>query len=123
MRHELLQVHGSALCSRLNVELTAWRTRSLADHSWPYLFVDARYEKVRGAGRVVSQRVLITYGVRDDGFRETVAVGCADTESEATYPALFADLRARSLFGRVLVTSGTHPGLKAATARRFRGES
>ena len=60
----------SALCGRLDAELTAWRTRCLSEHTWPYLFVDARYEKVRRGGRVVSQGVLIAYGVRDDGFRE-----------------------------------------------------
>jgi putative transposase len=113
----------SALCGRLDAELTAWRTRSLADHAWPYLFVDARYEKVRRGGRVVSQGVLIAYGVRDDGFREIVAVGCADTESEATYHELFADLKARGLSGVVLVTSDAHPGLKAAIARHFQGAS
>ena len=113
----------SALCGRLDAELSAWRSRSLSDHTWPYLFVDARYEKVRRAGRVVSQGVLITYGVREDGFREIVGVDCADTESEATYQSLFADLKARGLSGVVLVTSDAHPGLKAAIARYFQGAS
>ena len=101
----------------------AWRTRCLSGHAWPYLFVDARYEKVRRAGRVVSQGVLIVYGVRDDGFREIVAVAVADIESEATYHDLFADLKARGLSGVVLVTSDAHPGLKAAIARHFQGAS
>ena len=113
----------SALCGRLDAELSAWRRRSLADHSWPYLFVDARYEKVRRAGRVLSQGVLITYGVRGDGYREIVAVACADTESEATYHELFTDLKARGLSGVVLVTSDAHPGLKVAIARHFQGAS
>lgn len=113
----------SALCGRLDAELIAWRARCLADHAWPYLFVDARYEKVRRAGRVVSQGVLIAYGVRDDGFREIVAVQCADTESSATYHELFADLKARGLSGVQLVTSDAHPGLKAAIARHFQGAS
>ncbi|MDO9557520.1 MAG: IS256 family transposase [Coriobacteriia bacterium] len=113
----------SALCGRLDAELSAWRTRSLSDHTWPYLFVDARYEKVRRSGRVVSQGVLIAYGVRDDGFREIVAVSCEDTESEATYHELFADLKARGLSGVMLVTSDAHPGLKAAIARHFQGAS
>jgi transposase-like protein len=113
----------SALCGRLDAELEAWRTRRLSGHTWPYLFVDARYEKVRRAGRVVSQGVLIVYGVRDDGFREIVAVSCEDTESEAAYQNVFADLKARGLSGVVLVTSDAHPGLKAAIARHFQGAS
>jgi putative transposase len=48
---------------------------------YPYLFVDARYEKARVDGRVVSQGVLVVSGVRDDGFREILAVEVADTES------------------------------------------
>ncbi|HEY5433823.1 MAG TPA: transposase, partial [Candidatus Limnocylindrales bacterium] len=99
----------SALAGRLDSELNAWRTRPLSDHAWPYLFVDARYEKVRRGGRVVSQGVLIAYGVRDDGLREIVTVSCADTESEATYHELFADLKARGLAGVVLVISDAHP--------------
>ncbi len=67
--------------------------------------------------------MLIAYGVRDDGFREIVAVTCADTESEATCHALFADLKARGLSGVVLVTSDAHPGLKTAIARHFQGAS
>lgn len=78
---------------------------------------------MRRAGRVVSQGVLITYGVRDDGFREIVVVEVADTESEATYHELFADLAARGLGGVVLVTSDAHPGLKAAISRHFQGAS
>ena len=113
----------SALCGRLDAELIAWRARPLSDHTWPYLFVDARYEKVRHAGRVVSQGVLIAYGVRNDGVREIVAVGCADTESAATYHELFADLKSRGLAGVMLVTSDAHPGLKAAIARHFQGAS
>jgi putative transposase len=51
---------------------------------YPYLFVDARYEKVRLDGRVVGQGVLVVSGVRDDGMREILAVEVANTESEAT---------------------------------------
>lgn len=83
----------SALCGRLDAELSAWRSRSLSEHAWPYLFVDARYEKVRRGGRVVSADVLIAYGVRDDGYREILDVRVADTESRATYEELFAKTR------------------------------
>ena len=71
----------------------------------------------------MSQGVLIAYGVRDDGLREIVAVQVADTESEATYHELFADLKARGLSGVQLVASDAHPGLKAAIARHFQGAS
>ena len=66
--------------------------RRLEAAAYPYLFVDARYEKVRVDGRVVNQGVPVVSAVRDDGFREILAVEVADTESEATYQELFRSL-------------------------------
>ena len=113
----------SSLAGQLDVELEAWRTRPLKAASYPYLFVDARYEKVRVNHRVVSQGVLIVSGVREDGMREILAVEVADTESEATYQNLFCSLKARGLKGVELVVSDDHEGLKAAIFRHFQGAS
>src|SRR5215216_4863482 len=113
----------SSLAGSLDSELEAWRDRRLEAKAYPYLFVDARYEKVRIEGRVVSQGVLIASGVRDDGFREILAVEVADTESEATYQELFRSLKRRGLSGVQLVVSDDHGGLKAAIARHFQGAS
>jgi putative transposase len=74
----------SSLAGRLDAELEAWRSRPLEAESYPYVFVDARYEKVRVDGRVVSQGVLLVSAVRDDGLREILGVEVSDTESEAT---------------------------------------
>ena len=73
----------SSLAGSLDSELSAWRKRRLEAEAYPYLFVDARYEKVRVDRRVVSQGVLVVSGVREDGFREILAVEVANTESEA----------------------------------------
>ena len=113
----------SHLASELDTELAAWRARPLTDTTYPYLFVDARYEHVRVDGRIVSQGVLVVSAIRGDGRREIVAVDVADTESEATYQALFRDLKARGLGGVRLVTSDDHAGLTAAIARHFQGAS
>jgi len=59
--------------------------------------------------------------VRDDGFREIVAVEVADTESEATYQELFRSLKRRGLSGVEMVVSDDHEGLKAAISRHFQG--
>ncbi len=113
----------SSLAGELDAELEAWRSRQLEAASYPYVFVDARYEKVRVDGRVVSEGVLVVSAVRDDGYREIVAVGVADTESEATYQDLFRSLKNRGLKGVELVVSDEHEGLKAAIARHFQGAS
>jgi putative transposase len=111
----------SELAGHLDSELEGWRSRRLESDAYPYLFVDARYEKVRVDGRVVSQGVLLVSGLRDDGFREILAVEVSDTESEATYQELFRSLKARGLSGVELVVSDEHQGLKAAVARHFQG--
>ena len=113
----------SSLASRLDAELEAWRSRPLEAEGYPYVFVDARYEKVRVDSRVVSQGVLVVSAVRDDGFREIVGLEVADTESEATYQELFRSLKRRGLSGVELVVSDDHEGLKAAIARHFQGAS
>jgi putative transposase len=111
----------SSLASTLDAELRAWRSRPLGEKAYPYLFVDARYEKARMDGQVVSQGVLIVSAVRRDGMREILAVEVADTESEATYQELFWSLKARGLSGVRLVVSDGHEGLKAAISRYFQG--
>jgi putative transposase len=113
----------SSLAGSLDQELQAWRSRRLEAEAYPYLFVDARYEKVRVDSRVVSQGVLIVSGVRDDGFREILAVEVSDTESEATYQELFRSLKRRGLKGVKLVVSDEHEGLKSAIFRHFQGAS
>jgi putative transposase len=114
----------SSLATRLDAELEAWRNRPLEAEGYPYLFVDARYEKVRVDHRIVSQGVLVVSGVRrTDGMREVLAVEVADTESEATYQELFRSLKRRGLEGVELVVSDDHEGLKAAVSRHFQGAS
>ena len=120
---EVSKSHVSALVGRLDPELTAWRERPLLAPAYPYLFVDARYERARVEGRVVSLGVLVVYAVRDDGRREVLAVEEADTESEATYHELFRRLKDRGLRGVELVTSDDHRGLTAAIERHFQGAS
>ncbi len=114
----------SSLAGRLDAELEAWRSRRLEAEAYPYLFVDARYEKARVGHRIVSQGVLIVSAVRaPDGLREILGVEVADTESEATYQELFRSLKARGLSGVELVVSDDHEGLKAALSRHFQGAS
>jgi len=113
----------SSLAGSLDSELGAWRSRQLEAAAYPYVFVDARYEKARVGHRIVSQGVLVVSAVRDDGLREVLGVEVADTESEATYHQLFRSLKGRGLRGVELVVSDDHEGLKAAVCRHFQGAS
>src|SRR5947209_17255112 len=63
----------SRLCASLDGQVQAFRTRRL-DAVYPYLWLDARYEKVREDHRVVSMAVIVAYGVRADGVREVLGL-------------------------------------------------
>ena len=77
---EISRTHVSQLAKGLDEEIAAWRGRRL-EKDYPYLVVDAHFEKVRKGAKVVSEGVLKVIGVAEDGFRETLSVWLADTES------------------------------------------
>lgn len=112
----------SKLAKCLDEKVAEWRSRPL-EGTYPYLIVDARYEKVRRGGRVISQGILIAMGINSEGMREILAVEIADTECETTWSDLFRDLKKRGLAGVELVTSDAHEGIKAAAERHFQGAS
>jgi transposase-like protein len=110
----------SKLARELDSRISDWRTRPLeGDH--PYLIVDARYEKVRSGGRVVSMGILIVLGINERGMREILSVEVADTENATTWSDLFKRLKKRGLSGVLLVTSDDHEGIKAAVGRHLQG--
>lgn len=111
----------SSLVKKLDGELEEWRTRSLAESAYPYLVVDAHYEKVRRDGRVRSTAVLWVMGVREDGFREHLGVWLGDTESQGTWGRVFQELLGRGLRGVRYVVSDEHAGLREALSRSLPG--
>jgi len=129
VRHVLEQMCGgeisSATVSRVAQEidekLLTFRHRRLDATEYPYLHIDARYEKVRVDGRVVSQAVLVAVGFTSEGKREVLDWRVGDSESEATWGELFRQLKGRGLKGLRLVTSDAHGGIVAAMQRHFQG--
>lgn len=111
----------SRLTKRLDEELAQWRSRALGEAAYPYLVVDAHYEKVRREGKVRSTAVLWVMGVREDGYREQLGVWLGNAESEESWGGVFAELIERGLRGVRLVVSDEHAGLRAALARYFPG--
>jgi len=82
---------------------------------------DARYEKVREGGKVVSKRILVPVGIDSEDYRDIPGVYVADSESETSWGELFDDLKQRGLTGVKLVVSDQHKGLIAAISRYFDG--
>src|SRR5829696_1426339 len=106
----------SRICADLDEEVAAFRDRSLAEHAFPYVFLDATYCKARVNRRVVSQAVVIATGVAADGHREVLGFAVGDSEDGAFWTGFLRSLKARGLAGTQLVISDAHTGLKAAIA-------
>ncbi len=105
----------SRICKELDGQVTAFRTRRL-DAEYPYLMLDATFEKVRENGRVISMAVLIATGVKATGEREVVGVEVGPAEDLEFWRAFLRQLVSRGLSGVRLVTSDSHLGLKQAVA-------
>lgn len=103
----------------LDEELTAWRHRPLGEIS--YLLLDARYEKVRHGGAVVSCAVLLAVGITPEGRRTLLGVSVSLSEAEVHWREFLAQLQERGLHGVKLIVSDDHAGLKAAREARFPG--
>src|SRR3954454_9614468 len=104
----------SRICADLDLEVGAFRDRTLSEVAYPYVFLDATYCKARVNHRVVSQAVVIATGVTDDGRREVLGFDVGDSEDGAFWTAFLRSLKARGLGGVQLVISDAHTGLKQA---------
>ena len=104
----------------LDEELEAWRTRPLGKHR--YLILDARYEKVRHGGQVVSSAVLVAAGVdAEGGKRSILGTSVSLSEAEVHWRGFLQSLIDRGFHGVELITSDDHAGLKAAVCSLFPG--
>jgi len=118
---EISSATVSRIASELDEKLSSFRRRSLRVTEYPYLHIDARYEKVRVDSRVVSQAVLVAVGFTAEGHREVLDWRIGDSESQETWGSLFRDLKDRGLRGLQLVVSDAHSGIRAALSRHFQG--
>jgi putative transposase len=103
----------SEATARLDEALKAFFERRLAE-AYPYLILDARYERVREAGVIASQAVLVAIGVDWEGRRQVLGVELANRESRSSWREFVAGLKHRGLAGVEYVVCDDHPGLKAA---------
>ena len=104
----------SRICAELDVEVAAFRDRSLAEQPFRYVFLDATYCKARVDHRVVSQAVVVATGVAADGRREVLGFDVGDSEDGAFWTAFLRGVKTRGLHGVQLVISDAHAGLKQA---------
>ncbi len=106
-------------CAKLlDEDLKKWRNKPLGKIK--YLWLDARYEKVRTSGTVQDCAVLIAYGFDEStGKRTVLGVSVALSEAEVHWRDFLQQLVERGIHGIELITSDAHTGLKAARRAVF----
>ena len=114
---EISATQVSRATAQLDEVLQEWRERPLGEIS--YLYVDARYEKVREAGQVRDAAVLVASGITPEGERQILGVSVSLSEHETHWKAFLKSLKDRGLNGMKLITSDDHEGLGAARRAVF----
>jgi transposase-like protein len=106
----------SRIAGLLDEQVQAFRERPL-EGRYPYVFVDAKVEKVRAGGRVARKCVVVAHAVHETGRREIIGLDVGEAETEAFWREFLRSLVKRGLVGVQLAISDAHPGLKAALAQ------
>ena len=109
---EVSAMQVSRAAAQLDGILQEWRERPLGEIT--YLYVDARYEKVRQAGQVRDAAVLVASGITPEGERQVLGVSVSLSEHETHWKAFLKGLKERGMHGVKLVISDDHEGLGAA---------
>ena len=113
--HEFSASTISELNTRLDAELERFARQAL-ETEYPYLILDARYEKVREDGVIRSRAVLVAIGIDWEGRRRILGVELANRESATSWREFLLGLKARGLRAVRLAVSDDHQGLKRAVA-------
>jgi putative transposase len=111
--HEFSASTISRINAKLDEELEKFARRRL-EEAYPYLIVDARYEKIRQDGVIRSQAVLIAIGINWEGRRCVLGVEVANRETQSSWRVFLESLRERGLHGVEFVVSDDHAGLRKA---------
>jgi putative transposase len=109
--HEFSSSTISRMTERLDADLEKFSGRRL-EEEYPYLILDARYEKVREDGVVGSRAVQVAIGINWEGRRSVLAVELAERESASSWKDFLLRLKERGLRGVVTVISDDHAGLR-----------
>ena len=106
----------SRLCGLLDEQVRVFRERPL-EGRYPYLWLDAKVERVREPGGVRQKALVIAYAVHESGRREVIGLDVGESETETFWREFLRSLRSRGLSGVRLVVSDAHEGLKNAIGK------
>jgi putative transposase len=111
--HEFSSSAISRVTGKLDEELERFARRPL-EEEYPYVVLDARYERIRQDGVISSQAVQVAIGINWEGRRCVLAVELANRESASSWKEFLLELKQRGLRGVVCVISDDHAGLRKA---------
>lgn len=116
--------HGqvSNITRDLNKQVDEFKNRLLQE-TYPVIWVDALYEKVRDGKRVRNMAVLVVCGLNMEGKKEILSIEPTIEESTETYSRVFNNLKSRGVRDVWLVVSDAHKGLVKASQSCFPGSS
>jgi transposase-like protein len=83
------------LKAQWEADYEAWRTRSLADHRYAYLWCDGVYPKAGLQGDKTA--FLVVLGVNEHGQKEPLAIVEGYRESTSSWAEVLRDLKSRGL--------------------------
>ena len=109
----------SQLCKRLDVEIEAFRNRSLDNLEAPFLMVDATYFKARENHKIVPKAFLVAIAIRPDGVREIIGFDICDAEDNASWQSFFKSLKSRGLRDVNIVISDSHKSILNSIAKTY----
>lgn len=110
----------SEFSKQLDADLSQWKDRPLTAE-YPYVIFDARYEKVRENGCVVSKAFVVAIGITTEGIREIIGYWVVNSESYEAWDGCFKSLRDRGLQGAKYAVSDDNQGLRSALLKYFQG--
>ena len=109
----------SQLCKKLDVEIEAFKNRSLENLEAPFLMVDATYFKARENHKIVPKAFLVAIAIRPDGVREIIGFDICDAEDNASWQSFFKSLKSRGLRDVNIVISDSHKSILNSIAKTY----
>ncbi len=106
----------------LSQQVDSFRNRPL-ESEYPFLWIDALYEKVRDNGRVISIALMIAYGINREGKRDILAIEPMYEETEESWREFFRKLKRRGVRKIRLCISDAHLGIQKALKSEWIGSS
>lgn len=108
----------SNLCEELDGKVKVFLSRRLRGR-YPYVWVDALYEKIREDSAVTNHAAVVAIGVNELGHREILGLMIMPTEDIESWKEFLRSLVERGLTGVKLIISDKHLGIRGAIKQIF----